>query len=135
MSTIEVSRLLRLALRLDALLSSAAGVLSLAGASLLHPLLGMGSGVVLGLGAFMLGYGLLVGWLGSQRQLPAALAWSIVAGNLLWVLGSIALAVSGRITPTSLGLTLLLGQAAAIAVVTDLQYLGLRRSTPAWVGA
>jgi hypothetical protein len=130
MRQMTVSPLLRLALRLDAALSASAGALTLATQSMLQTLLGMSDSHVLALGLFMLGYGLLLAWLGVRQALPGTLVWSLVIGNLLWVLGSVALTFSGWIEPTPVGVALLLAQAALVAVITELQYLGARRSNP-----
>ncbi|MDQ3222974.1 MAG: hypothetical protein M3Q75_05805 [Gemmatimonadota bacterium] len=54
----------------------------------------------------------------------------VVAINLVWVLGSVALVVAGRFPLTVLGLAFVLAQAAAVALFAALQFLGLRRSRP-----
>ncbi len=134
MNALTVSPLLRFALRLDALGSASAGVLASLLASPLATTLGVDPQRVLAVGVFMLGYGALVGWLGLHSRLPLAWVWSVVIGNSLWVLASVALVFSDWIAPTAVGLALVLTQAAAVAVFAELQYLGLRRSlvqTPA----
>ena len=53
-----------------------------------------------------------------------------VAANLLWVLGSVALVVTGW-PLTALGVAFVLAQGAAVFLFADLQFLGMRRSRPA----
>jgi hypothetical protein len=49
----------------------------------------------------------------------------IVLGNVLWVLGSVALPVLGLVSPNSFGWVFILAQAAVVAI-----FAGLERSTP-----
>jgi hypothetical protein len=128
MRQITVSPLLRLALRLDAALSVAAGALTLALPGTLAGELGAPASAVQAVGLFMLGYGVLAGALGACRQLPRWLVRFVVLGNTLWVLDSLLLLASGWISPRLVGSAILLAQAAAVAVLASLQGLGLQRS-------
>jgi hypothetical protein len=121
-------RLLRFALRLDAAGSGALGLLGLAAATPLAVLLGTTTGAMLGTGAFLVGYALLLLLIAARQPIPRAAAWAVVLGNTLWVLGSIGAVVAGRDSFTALGVTVVLAQAAAVAVFADLQWLGLRRA-------
>ncbi|GAA5124186.1 hypothetical protein [Pseudonocardia adelaidensis] len=121
-------RLLRLALRIDA---AGSGTLGLAGVVAATPLgdpLGMGTGALRGTGAFLVGYALVLVLLAARPVVPRAAAWTVVAGNTAWALGSIAAAVAGRDSFTAVGVAVVLAQAAAVAVFADLQWLGLRRA-------
>ncbi|MCO5120148.1 MAG: hypothetical protein M9951_11010 [Burkholderiaceae bacterium] len=53
-----------------------------------------------------------------------ALAWTVILGNLAWVLASLGIAVA--LAPASLGMAFLLAQAAVVAVLAGLEYRGLR---------
>lgn len=128
MSHLDPSPLLRFALRLDSVGSIAAGVLTIAFLQMLLTQLGAPQPWVLFVGVFMLAYGVAIGWLSARPRLPTALVWGVVIGNGLWAAGSVALAFSGLIEPTRLGIALIVGQAVAVAVFTELQYIGLRRS-------
>ena len=131
MTRVNVSPLLRFALRLDAIASLSVGALSVALARPLDGVVGAPPAWVLGAGLFMLGYGAVVGWLGTRPALPRWAVWTIVIGNALWALDSAVLAFSGWIAPGTLGLVLILAQAAVVALFAELQYLGLRRSAVA----
>lgn len=130
MAAITASPLLRLALNLDGWMSALAGLLICLLRPALTPLLGAPPSWVGWLGLFMLGYGLLIAWTARRIQLPSAPIWTLVIGNGLWVVASVALAFSSWINPTSLGQALILAQAALVAIFAELEYLGLRRSEP-----
>lgn len=127
-ATRDGGRLLRLALRLDAVASGALGVLAVAGAPALDELLGAPAAVLRWTGAFLVGYALALALLAARRHVPRPAAWAVVGGNAAWVLGSIGAAVVGRDPLTALGTGVVLAQAAAVAVFADLQWLGLRRA-------
>jgi hypothetical protein len=121
-------RLLRFALRLDAAGSGALGVLGLAAAAPLADLLGTTAGALFGIGAFFVVYALVLLPLAARPVIPRAAAWAVVLGNTVWALGSICAVVAGRDELTTLGVAVVLAQAAAVAVFADLQWLGLRRA-------
>jgi hypothetical protein len=121
-------RFLRFALRLDAAASAALGLLGLAATAPLTGLLGTTTGALLGTGAFLVGYALLLLLIAARQPIPRSAAWAVVLGNVLWVLSSIGAVVAGRDSLTALGVTVVLAQAAAVAVFADLQWLGLRRA-------
>ncbi len=125
---IRVSPLLRLALRLDALMSLAAGAATLTRASALAAEIGAPAAAVTALGAFMLAYGLLAGVLGTCRQLPRWLVLGLVIGNALWALDSLLLLATGWIDPSWFGVSLIVAQALLVALVSALQGAGLQRS-------
>lgn len=120
-------RLLRLVLRVDAAASGALGLAGLAAAPQLSALLGPPAPVLVGTGAFLAAFatGLLV--LAARPVVPRPAAATVVVGNAVWVVGSAAAAVAGWEALTGLGVAVVLGQAAAVAVLADLQWLGLRR--------
>jgi hypothetical protein len=124
----DEGRLLRFALRLDAAGSGALGLLGFTAATPLADLLGMTAGGLRGSGAFLVGYALGLVLLAARPVIPRTGVWVVVVGNSLWVLGSIGAVVAGRDTLTTLGVAVVLTQAAAVAVFADLQWLGLRRA-------
>lgn len=133
MQAIRPSTLLRRALLIDAAFSAISGLVLAAGASRLADLLGLPRALVLGAGLFCISYGAFVGYLGAREAMPRALVWLVVIGNALWAIESLALLVSGQASPTALGFGFVLAQAAAVAIIAELQAFGLKRSraTPA----
>ena len=66
--------------------------------------------------------------------MPRPVIWALVAGNLGWALACVLLLLSGRVSPSALGVAYVLVQALTVAVLAELQYFGLRRTAPqpAW---
>jgi hypothetical protein len=128
MNTALPSPLLRLGLRLDAILSLAAAA---AVPLLLAPLsvaLGFSREQMILIAAFMFGWAALTGWMGGQARLPAWSVWLAIAVNVEWAAASLLLPAFGWITPNALGWTLLVAQALGVLVFAGLQWQGLRRS-------
>lgn len=125
------SPLLRFALRLDGVASVAVGLLACLGLGAAATALGAPRAAIFGTGVFCVGYGAMAFWLGSRPFLRRTPIRAIALGNGLWAAGSVALGYSGWFAPTSIGLALLLAQAAAVAVFAGLQYVGLRQSLAA----
>lgn len=90
--------------------------------------LGLSPDLMQPIGWFLLPYAALLAWMASRPDLPRKAVWALVALNTLWALESIALLALGWAQPTSLGLALVVGQAAAALGVADLQFLALRKA-------
>ncbi len=128
MHALTPSPLLRFALRLDGVVSFAAGLATCAGYASLDGVFGAPAGVILAIGVFMLAYGAAITWLSTRARIDLRLVWIVAVGNLVWAIDSVLLAGSGWIAATALGVALILGQAVAVVGFSALQYLGLRQS-------
>lgn len=117
---------LRAALALDAAASGAAGVVMLAGAGMLAPLLGLPATLLTVAGAALLPFALAVGLLARQAP-PRGLAGAVVAVNEAWVVASVVLLLGPWVAPTALGVAFVLAQAGIVAVFALLQAQALRR--------
>jgi len=124
---VDGGSLLRLALRLDAAASGALGMLGLAAAPLLTDLLGPSTGLLWWLGAFLVGYAAALVLIATRPTIPRPAGWTVVGGNAAWVAGSVLTTAAGWTSLTSLGVAVVLAQAAAVAGFAGLQTLGLRR--------
>jgi hypothetical protein len=122
------SSLLRRALLADALFSGIAAVLLTVDAGALAPLLELPETLLRETGLFLIAYTALVGWLSAKTSLPKVLVMVVIAGNAAWTAGSIALLLSGAVTPNALGEAFVVAQAMATGVFAELQYMGLRKS-------
>ncbi|ABD08452.1 conserved hypothetical protein [Rhodopseudomonas palustris HaA2] len=125
---IRPSVLLRRALQADALVSGAMALLCAFGAGALSPLLALPQPLLLETGLFLIAYAAFVGWLATRAALIRPLVLLVIVGNALWTLGSIALLISGAVTPNALGIAFVVMQAIAVGVFAELQFIGLRRS-------
>ena len=120
--------LLRVALRLDALVTGANGAAYLVAAGPLGDLLGLSPALLRGLGAFLVVFAALV-WLTSSRPaIPRGAVVAIVVANLAWALASAVAAAAGWGTPSTEGTVWIALQALTVAGFADLQILGLRRA-------
>jgi hypothetical protein len=121
------STFLRRALMLDAVASGAAGLLMIAGAGLLEGLLGLPAALLRGAGLVLVPYVAFVIWAGTRETVSRPAVGTIVAANALWAAASALLLVSGWVAPTALGYAFVIGQAVVVALLGELQYVGLRR--------
>ena len=129
--TFTPSLFLRRVLLLDAVATGATGLLLLSGTSLLQSLLNLPASLMTYAGIFCVAWAALVGFSSIQKQLNRNFVWSIVIGNAIWVLGSLALLVSGYVAPTLLGYAFVIAQAIVVGVFAELQYVGLHKRTSA----
>ena len=118
---------LRRVLIVDALASGAMGLLLLAAAGVLAGPLGLPSTLMLGAGAILVPYAAAVLWLARRPALPRAAVWLVIAINVLWVVESVAVLLVGWTHPTLPGQAFVLMQAAFVALMAELEFIGLRR--------
>ena len=122
---------LRYALLADAVASGATGLLMIAGADLLTGLLGLPVALMREAGLLLVPYVALVAFVGTRETISRPAVQAIIALNVLWVVGSIGLLVSGYVAPTVLGYAFVIAQAIVVGVFAELQFIGLRRTQAA----
>jgi hypothetical protein len=118
--------LLVTALTLDAAMSGAAGALLVAGGAFLDGATGIPAAWLLGIGLFFLAYAAVLVAV-VRAGTPPRLARLVVLGNAGWVVLSVVALLADWLTPTTTGAVLIGVQAAAVALVAELQWLGGRR--------
>lgn len=121
------SHLLRRAIRLDAIGSSALAALLIAASAPMSQWLHLPQGLLLGAGLLMLPYVAYLGWLLTRERISAPQAWSVIAINVCWAIDSAILLLSGWVSPNASGLAFVIAQALAVVVFAELQYFGLRK--------
>lgn len=121
------STFLRRVLFADGAISAVAGSVMFAGAGALEPLLGVPSSLLRYAGLSLFPWVAYVIFVATREQLSRASVWSVIALNALWVAGSVLLLIDGPVAPTTFGYAFILMQALAVAILTDLEYVGLRR--------
>jgi hypothetical protein len=119
--------LLRLALMADAAASGVMGVLLAAAADSLAAWFGLPLALLREVGLLLIPYAGLLIYLASRQATPRLPAQLVVAGNVLWVIGSVALLMSGLVAPTTLGTAFVIAQALIVAILAELQVMGLKR--------
>ncbi|MFI6502970.1 hypothetical protein [Nonomuraea typhae] len=123
--------LLRLVLRVDGWSTAVFGVVLLALAGPLSPLLGLPVSWAVPFGVAMLGGAAALGLLAAFPRIPARFAVMAVAGNGLSAVSMVALAFSPVLPLTGLGVAFVLVGAVTVGVYAGLEYAGLRRSRAA----
>ncbi|MBO2447428.1 hypothetical protein J4573_10050 [Actinomadura barringtoniae] len=119
-------RLLRLALRLDAVVTGANGLAYLALAKPLEDLLGLDAGYGVAVGVFLLVYAAAV-WAISGRMNRWAVT-AVIEANVVWAVLSVVAVVTGWLSLNTVGNVWAIMQAVVVAGFAGVQYAALRRS-------
>lgn len=122
---------LRRVLLVDAATCVLTGALLALGADALSPLFGLPEALLREAGIVLFPIAAFIAFTGTRSALSARMVWLVIAGNALWVVGSIGLLLSGWVAPTAVGQVFVLVQALAVAVLAELEYFGLRRGAAA----
>ncbi len=122
--------LLRTALLLDAGVTGANGAAYLVAAPLLHDVLGLPVGALRAVGAFLLVFAAVVLLVGRRSPINVRAAGVVVALNLVWAVESIAVALLGWGSPTTIGAVWIVLQALVVGGFAALQWAGIRRGRP-----
>lgn len=118
--------LLRLVLKVDAVVTGANAVAYVALAGPLADLFDLPVGFVRGIGVFLAVFAVAV-WLVALRPRPWAAA--VIAANAPWVLASFALVLFDLHEPSTAGVLWIALQGLVVALFAALQVLGLRRAS------
>ncbi|MEV5513339.1 hypothetical protein AB0L50_10485 [Streptomyces flaveolus] len=124
--TLEPQLMLRRFLALDAVVTGTNALAYLALSGPLGRFLGAGSGLLLGLGAFLAVYTAAVGLLAARRHPPALAVRAVVEANLAWSALSLA-ALALWLSPTTAGAVWTVLQALVVTGFALLQYAALRQ--------
>lgn len=125
-----VSRLLRFALSADAAATGAMALLMLVFGSTLERALAIPASLLFYVGLALVPWAAFVGFVALRPVVARAVVWTIVGCNVIWIAESLLALVLGWISPNALGTAFVVGQALAVGAFVELQYVGLRRSTP-----
>jgi hypothetical protein len=125
------SSFLRLVLLADAAASGATGLLVLIGGGFLEGLLAVPAALLREAGLILLPYVAFVVYVGTRESLARRAVWAVIVCNTLWTAASALLLMGPWIAPTALGYAFVVGQAAVVALLAGLQYLGLQRQISA----
>lgn len=126
--SVTITPFLRNALNADALISGAAGLLMMGGANFLSPFLELPAPLLFGAGLALVPFVAMLVVVARRHTVSRLVLIDIIAINALWVVGSVALLVSGAVAPNLLGILFVAAQAVAVALFAELQFVGLRRA-------
>jgi len=113
--------MLRFALKADAAVTGANAVAYLAGAPILADWLGLPTGVLLAVGAFLAVYAALVYRLATRPTMPKAAVAAVVAANVLWAADSLLALALDWFSPTVAGQIVIAVQAVGVAAFAVVQ--------------
>jgi hypothetical protein len=119
--------LLRRVLLADGIVSGVAGAQLALAAGWLDDLLGLPTLLLQLVGLSLLPFAAGVLYLASRAPIQRRAAWAVLALNVLWVVASALLVLSGWVDPTTAGTLFIVAQAIAVVAFIDMQFLGLRR--------
>jgi hypothetical protein len=114
--------LLRLALKLDAVVTGANGLAYLGAADPLHDLLGLEPALLRGVGAFLVAFAALVWTAATRPAIPRAAVTAIVIANGAWAAGSLVFVTAGISSPWTVGSIWIALQALVVAGFAALQW-------------
>ncbi len=121
------TKFLRTMLLVDAATCIATGILMALGADVLAPLMAIPGPLLRWAGLSLFPIAIFIALVGTRDGLAPPAVRVVIAGNALWVVGSVLLLVDGLIAPNILGFVFVGGQAAAVAVLAELEFFGLRQ--------
>ncbi|MFG3685556.1 hypothetical protein [Micromonospora sp. NPDC047740] len=122
------AKLLRFALKQDALGSGANGVVYVVVAAIFGELFGLPAALLYPIGVFLVAWAAALFFLAARPTVSRAAVGVVMAVNVVWVVASVELLVAGWFPLTGLGIALVIVQAVAVAGFTVLQFAGLRKA-------
>ena len=129
MSMVQTPSFLRNVLLVDAAGAAAMGLLLLAAANALDSLLGLPAPLLRAAGTVLLPFALFVGVLARQSSPWRNGVWTVVSVNAIWVVESVWLLFTHRVELTGSGVAFVIAQATFVALMAQLEFLAVRRST------
>jgi hypothetical protein len=128
-ASIDRSTFLRRVLFVDAATCVAMGLLLLLAAGVLASLLSLPSMLLQYAGLSLLPIAAFMAWVATRSGLSRVAVWVIIAGNALWVVGSVVLLlVGGWVSPSLLGYVFVIAQAVTVVLLAEMEYVGLRKA-------
>lgn len=125
--TTDTVTFLRRLMAFDAVTSGAMGVMLVAGAGLIAPLTGLPAPLLRASGLILIPFAVMVGWVAAKAPAHRGAVLAIALVNAAWVLASLGLLVSGRVSPTLIGMAFVGAQALFVGILAELQVIGARR--------
>lgn len=70
-------------------------------------------------------------YLASKPVPPRMGVWTVIVLNALWTVESFALLFTDWVSPNAFGIAFIVGQALVVALLAELEYVGLRKAVAA----
>ncbi|WP_327586287.1 hypothetical protein OHA25_04105 [Nonomuraea sp. NBC_00507] len=126
-STAE-AKLLRFALRQDAIGSGANGLVFLTVAAIFGSMFGLPAAFLVPVGAFLVAFAATLLYLAGRPVVNRAAVIAVMVVNVAWVLASAEVLIAGWFPLVGLGTAFVIAQAVVVAGFTGLQFAGLRKA-------
>jgi hypothetical protein len=123
------STILRRSLLADAILTSIAGIVLVLAARPLGVFLNLEPAMLEIAGLIFFPVGAFAGWLGTRPRVHRSLVIVVIVLNALWAVDSVLLLLTRWVETTPMGEFFVIGQAVIVAIIAELELIGLRRST------
>ncbi len=120
-------KFLRLALKLDAIVTGLNGLAYLVAAPVIGDLFDMSTGLLRGIGIFLTVFGVAVWVIGTRPNVSRSAATIVVLINAVWVVASLVAAAVGLDSPSTIARVWMVMQAAVVGLFAVLQIIGLRK--------
>ena len=130
MQMIQPSKLLKIALLVDAAATGATAAIQLTGSQLLSEHLALPSQLLTGTGWFMAAYAAALVILANAQSVWKALVYFIVLGNVAWAAITLDIVVTDTVAPNGLGMAYLVLLSLAVLGFAALEFAGLKASPP-----
>jgi len=128
MQTIRISTFLRRVLFADAATCIAMALLLALGSGMLGDFLKIPAQLLFYAGLSLFPFAAFLLYLGRCETVASLLIWVVIALNALWTFDSVLILLAGWVEPNAFGYAFIVAQAVSVAVLAELEYLGLRRS-------
>ncbi|MFE9694859.1 hypothetical protein [Micromonospora sp. NPDC005806] len=122
------AKLLRFALKQDAMGSGANGVVYVVVAAIFGEMFGLPAAFLYPIGVFLVAWAAALFFLAARPTVSRAAVGVVMAVNIAWVVASVELLIAGWFPLTGLGTALVIAQAVVVAGFTGLQFAGLRKT-------
>jgi hypothetical protein len=123
----DTTTFLRRLLAFDAITSGAMGLKLAAGAGFLGPMLNIPVPFLREAGLILIPFAIAVGLVAFRAPTHRAAILTIAAVNALWVVASFGVLIAGLIAPNGLGMAFVAAQAVFVALLAELQVMGVKR--------
>ena len=128
--TFVLSNGLRRTLTIDAVVSGASAVLLLVAGDALARWLAVPETLLRYAGILLVPFAVYVGTLARRETATRSSVGAVIGMNIAWVVASAWLVMGSAVRPTAAGYVFIVSQAVAVALLAELQYIGLRRAAP-----
>ena len=126
--TFVLSNGLRRTLTIDAVVSAASALLLVLTANELARWLAVPETLLRYAGILLVPFAIYVGTLARREAVRRFAVGAVIGMNIAWVVASVWLVLGSAVRPNAAGYVFIVSQALAVAMLAELQYIGLQRA-------